>query len=76
MRPGPGSDIEVNGVRGRSVEATNTGGAGGGTERDWLVALPEATGTVRYLIFVAPQADFEALRPTYEQMLRTLKLAQ
>jgi hypothetical protein len=40
------------------------------------VALPEATGTVRYLIFVAPQADFEALRPTYEQMLRTLKLAQ
>ncbi|MDQ1694632.1 MAG: hypothetical protein QOH85_2167 [Acidobacteriaceae bacterium] len=76
MRPGPGSDIEVNGVRGRSVEATNTGGAGGGAERDWLVALPEATGTVRYLIFVAPQVDFEALRPTYEQMLRTLKLAQ
>jgi hypothetical protein len=63
-------------VRGRSVEATNTGGAGGGAERDWLVALPEATGTVRYLIFVAPQVDFEALRPTYEQMLRTLKLAQ
>jgi Zn-dependent protease with chaperone function len=76
LRPGAGAEVAVNGVRGRSVDATNTGGAGGGAERDWLVALPEAAGTVRYLIFVAPQADFEALRPTYEQMLRTLKLVQ
>lgn len=76
LSPGQGSDVVVNQVRGRSVEATNTGGAGGGPERDWLVALPEASGTVRYVIFVAPQADFDALRPTYEQMLRTLKLAQ
>lgn len=76
MKPGAGSDVAVNQVRGRSVEATNTGGAGGGAERDWLVALPEGSGTVRYVIFVAPEADFEALRPTYEQILRTLKLAQ
>jgi Zn-dependent protease with chaperone function len=74
LKPGPGSDVSVNQVRGRSVEATNTGGAGGGMERDWIVALPEQNGTLRYVIFVAPDADFAALRPTFERMLRTLKL--
>jgi Zn-dependent protease with chaperone function len=75
LKPGSASDVVVNQVRGRSVEATNSGAAGGGTERDWLVALPEATGTLRYVVFVAPDADFNALRPTFERMLRTLKLS-
>lgn len=75
LQPGAASDVVVNQVRGRSVEATNSGAAGGGTERDWLVALPEATGTLRYVVFVAPDADFNALRPIFEHMLRTLKLA-
>ena len=74
LKPGPGADVIVNQVRGRSLEATNTGAAGGGTERDWIVALPEQGGTVRYVIFVAPDADFASLRPIYERMLRTLKL--
>ena len=64
----------VNQVRGRSVEATNSGGAGGGTERDWIVALPEQGGTLRYVIFVSPDADFGALKPVFERMLRSLKL--
>lgn len=76
MKPGPGSDVVVNQVRGRSLEATNTGGAGGGTERDWIIALPEQVGTLRYVIFVAPDADFPALKPIYERMLRSLKLSQ
>lgn len=76
LKPGTGTDVIVNQVRGRSLEATNTGAAGGGTERDWIVALPEQGGTLRYVIFVAPDADFAALRPTYERMLRTLKLTQ
>lgn len=74
LRPGQGSDVIVNQVRGRSVEATNSGGAGGGTERDWIVALPEQGGTLRYVIFVSPDADFGALKPTFERMLRSLKL--
>lgn len=76
MKPGAASDVVVNGVRGRSLEATNSGGAGGGAERDWLVALPEPAGTLRYVVFVAPDADFTALRPIYERMLGTLKLTQ
>jgi Zn-dependent protease with chaperone function len=75
LQPGAASDVVVNQVRGRSLDATNSGAAGGGTERDWLVALPEATGTLRYVVFVAPDEDFNALRPTFERMLRTLKLA-
>jgi Zn-dependent protease with chaperone function len=74
LKPGTASDVVVNGVRGRSLEATNSGAAGGGTERDWIVALPESTGSLRYVVFVAPDADFNALRPIYERMLGTLKL--
>jgi Zn-dependent protease with chaperone function len=74
LKPGAASDVVVNGVRGRSLDATNTGAAGGGIERDWVVALPESTGALRYVVFVAPDADFNALRPTYERMLGTLKL--
>jgi len=76
MKPGAASDVVVNGVGGRSLEATNSGAAGGGTERDWVVALPESSGTLRYVVFVAPDADFNALRPTYERMLQTLKLTR
>jgi Zn-dependent protease with chaperone function len=76
LNPGPASDVVVNQVRGRSLEATNSGAAGGGTERDWLVTLPEPSGTLRYVVFVAPDADFNALRPTFERMLGTLKLRQ
>lgn len=76
LKPGAASDVMVNQVRGRSLEATNTGAAGGGMERDWLVALPESSGTLRYVVFVAPDADFNALRSTFERMLQTLKLTR
>jgi peptidase M48-like protein len=75
LQPGAAADVTVNQVRGRSLQMTNSGAAGGGTEHDWLVALPETAGTLRYVVFVAPEADFAALRPTFEHMLRTLKLA-
>ena len=75
LQPGAGADVTVNQVRGRALQMTNTGAAGGGAEHDWLVALPETAGTLRYVVFVAPEADFSALRPTFERMLRTLKLA-
>jgi beta-barrel assembly-enhancing protease len=75
LQPGAAADVTVNQVRGRSLQMTNSGAAGGGAEHDWLVALPEQAGTLRYVVFVAPEADFSALRPTFERMLRTLKLA-
>jgi Zn-dependent protease with chaperone function len=41
-------------------------------ERDWLVTVARKDGTVLYLIFIAPDKDFSAMRPTFEAMVRTL----
>ena len=43
-------------------------------ERDWLVTLPNPQGGILYLIFVAPQSDFNRLRPTFEKMLNSMRL--
>lgn len=68
-------EIRVNQRDARSVEFQNQGGsAGGGMEQDWLVTVARDDGSLSYLVFVAPQKDFETLRPTFEQMLRTFKV--
>jgi len=68
-------EIRVNQRDARSVEFQNQGAsAGGGTEHDWLVTVTHDDGSLSYLVFVAPQKDFEALRPTFEQVLRTFKV--
>jgi beta-barrel assembly-enhancing protease len=71
--------IRVNGVNGRSADLIGSSPIQDSSghpekERDWLVALERQDGTVLYLVFIAPQADFDHLRPTFEQMLRTLDL--
>jgi hypothetical protein len=67
--------IRVNQRDGRSVEFQNQGAsAGGGMEHDWLVTVGRDDGSLSYLVFVAPEKDFETLRPAYEQMLRTFKV--
>lgn len=71
--------INVNGVRGRSVDLSSTSPIQGPngqreSERDWLVTLPRSDGSVVFLVFIAPQNDFDNLRPTYENMLRSVRL--
>jgi beta-barrel assembly-enhancing protease len=44
------------------------------TERDMLVAIQRPDGIVIWMLFVAPERDFQALSPTFEQMLRSLRL--
>jgi beta-barrel assembly-enhancing protease len=41
------------------------------SERDWLVTIPRRDGTVLFMIFVAPESEFEHFQPTFEEMLRT-----
>lgn len=72
----PVNDIDVNDRAAKSVEFSNPGPAAGADEHDWLVTLQTGKGAVRYLVFVAPQNDFEALRRTYEQMLRSFSLRE
>lgn len=76
---GNGEAIRVNGVSGRSTDLIGTSpirdnNGRGERERDWLVAVGRQDGSVLYLVFIAPQNQFDQLRPTYEQMLRTLRL--
>ena len=67
--------IRVNQRDARSVEFQNQGAsAGGATEHDWLVTVSRDDGSLSYLVFVAPEKDFETLRPAFEQMLRTFKV--
>jgi len=76
---GHGEAIRVNGISGRSTDLIcsspiRDSNERGQRERDWLVTIGQQDGTLLYLVFIAPQNQFDRLRPTYEQMLRTLKL--
>jgi Zn-dependent protease with chaperone function len=42
-------------------------------ERDWLVTVQQPDGSMIFMIFIAPQADFSALQPTYEAMLKSVQ---
>jgi hypothetical protein len=68
------SKISVNRVAGRSVDLIGQSPVAGQRERDWLVALDRGNGTLLYAVFVAPERDFDALRPTFQSMLRSLRL--
>ncbi len=77
---GPGDDIRVNGVPGKSVDLSGpsplTGSDGKPLrERDWLVALQRKDGTLLFLVFIAPEKDFRQLNmDAFVPMLRSVKL--
>ena len=71
--------IRVNGVAGKSVDLIGNSplrdqSGRPGQERDWLVALMRTDGTLLYVVSIAPDKDFESLRPTFEQMLKSLRM--
>lgn len=71
--------IKVNGLTGRSVDLSSPSPIQGPDgqpqrERDWLVTVPRGDGSAIFLVFIAPQNDFDQLRPTYESMLKTLRV--
>jgi hypothetical protein len=72
--------VRVNGIEGRSVDLTRESPVRQEgkpvPEHDWLVALPRPDGKLLYTVFIAPERDFSELRPTYENMLRSLHPAQ
>jgi len=70
--------ITAGGISGGSVELETLSPMAGADgqpqrERDWLVALPQSQGNAIFLVFVSPLSDFDALRPTFERMLRSLQ---
>ena len=70
--------VQVAGVQSRSVAlqgASPFPDADGQPqkERDWLVTVPTPDGAVIGFVFVAPQAQFDRFRPTFESMLSSLR---
>jgi len=68
--------INVGGVRGRSVMMESnspfpTSSGNSQKERDWLVTAPQQNGGAIFFVFVAPQSEFERLRPMFDEMLRS-----
>ena len=75
---GNASSIDVNGVQGRSMYLRGNSpiqqNGKPAPERDWLVLVPNPRGGVTYLVFVAPEHDFNKLKPTYQKMLESFRL--
>jgi Zn-dependent protease with chaperone function len=76
---GHDENIRVNGVAGKSVDLMGTSplrdqNGRPGQERDWLTAFMRRDGSLLYIVSIAPEKDFESLRPTFEQMLKSIKL--
>ncbi len=76
---GHDEDIRVSGINAKSVDLIATSpvkDANGQPqrERDWLVTVPGRNGNLTYLVFIAPDSDFNTLRPTFEQMLWALRV--
>jgi Zn-dependent protease with chaperone function len=75
---GDSKPVTVAGNEGRSTMLRSSSpfpDAGGQAqpERDWLVTVPRQDGSMIFLIFVAPQAEFDRLKPTYEAMLKSVQ---
>ena len=76
---GHDENIRLNGVAAKSVDLLGTSplkdqNGRAAQERDWLVTVKRRDGSLLYLVSIAPQKDFESLRPTFELMLKSLRL--
>jgi len=76
---GNDDDIRINGVSGKSLDLIGNSPIQDQQghpikERDWLVTFKRSDGTLLYLVFVSPDKDFSSIRPTFEQMLKSVQL--
>jgi Zn-dependent protease with chaperone function len=76
---GHDENIRLNGVIAKSVDLIGTSplkdpSGRAAQERDWLIAVRLRDGSLLYLVCIAPETDFESLRPTFERMLKSLRL--
>jgi len=75
---GNDENIKINGVSGKSIDLVGNSpvqeNGRPARERDWLVTLNRRDGSLLYLVFIAPDNDFNSMRPTFEQVLKSLRL--
>ncbi len=73
-------EITATRVNGHAASAVNLRGPSpvvdGATplmERDWLVAVARPDGDLSYIVFVAPERDFVAMKPAFDAMLASFE---
>jgi len=76
---GNDENTSVNGIPAKSVIMVGPSPIAGSNnrplqERDWLVALERDDGMLLYFVFIAPQQDFGQLQPSFNQMLRSVRM--
>jgi len=77
MRDNPGLEcgrptaISAGGSPATSVECENRSANNGRGEHDWMVGF-QRNGAIRYFVFVAPTTDFPTMKPTFENILRSI----
>jgi hypothetical protein len=69
--------ITINGVQGRAVTMQSQSpfrdpSGQPQAERDWMVTLPQRNGSVIFMVFVAPEAEFSLFEPSYQAMLKSM----
>jgi len=73
LEPGSATGMDIGGVHAQSAHSVNRSANNGRGEHDWIVGVPQS-GSMRYFVFVAPEADFEKLRPTFEHIANSIRL--
>lgn len=73
LKPDSVSTITVGGVKARSVESSIPASGNGSGERDWIVGVP-SQDAMRYFVFVAPESDFDKMRPTFQRILKSIRM--
>ena len=68
------SRIRMGNLPAQSVDAVNRSANGGSGEHDWIVGI-QGNQALRYFVFVAPEQDFGAMRPTFEHILNSIRSA-
>lgn len=73
-KPGPVSGINLGDVAALSAHTVNPSANGGRGEHDWIVGVPQGGGAMRYFVCVSPEPDFNAMRPTFEHIVNSIRL--
>jgi hypothetical protein len=80
MRAGSAQQVAINGrpaIKAELMGQSPLAGPEGQpvNERDVLVTVPRSDGSVVWLLFIAPEPQFAALQPAYQQMIDSLRVA-
>jgi hypothetical protein len=73
LRPGRPSSLNVDGTNAQNAHAVDQSANNGRGEHDWIIGVPVAD-SLRYFVFVASEPDFNAMRPTFEHILNSIRL--